>query len=546
MPNIQVRNLGQYGAVPDASPWDLPVNAFDVAINARFDENKLKRSLAFKSLGTTTTADVGRFIIGGTASSGFDSIIIASSDYDLYLYSPANNTYTQKLTGGGSYTSNEQYTGIVFDGGFYITRPDRVPQYLSLGSGGNFGDLANWDANERCRVLRSFNSFLIALNITKQSSSHPTMVKWSDLKVDGSNPGWDETNTNLLAAENTIADMPSEIVDGRQLRNAFFIYSRDQVYRMDFIGGNSIFSFKKVFDKSGLINTNCVVEAENQHYCFGLDDLYVHDGVQKKSIADERVRNFIFNGINTSDNAGEVSKAFFVTYNAVAKEVLFCYTSGDAFVPSDLSATARCNRAAVYNIMNNTWAFIDLPNVSSATAASLNLAVATYDNQTQTYNNAGFTYASQDAQDFVRRSIFVTEAHGSGVHNVKEVCVLDNLDSGSIAKPATSRVLNASFARRLQIDLDEQGTPLSGYKNIRNIYPQATITTGALTFNLSASDRPTDEFSTNLTKTFTPSTDYKIDTRLAGRYLNYEVRETNGKDYSLSGFDMDIITTGRR
>ena len=41
MPNIQVRNLGQYGAVPDASPWDLP-NAFDVAINARFDENKLK------------------------------------------------------------------------------------------------------------------------------------------------------------------------------------------------------------------------------------------------------------------------------------------------------------------------------------------------------------------------------------------------------------------------------------------------------------------------------------------------------------------------
>ena len=196
--------------------------------------------------------------------------------------------------------------------------------------------------------------------------------------------------------------------------------------------------------------------------------------------------------------------------------------------------------------MNNTWAFIDLPNVSSATAASLNLAVATYDNQTQTYNNAGFTYASQDAQDFVRRSIFVTEAHGSGVHNVKEVCVLDNLDSGSIAKPATSRVLNASFARRLQIDLDEQGTPLSGYKNIRNIYPQATITTGALTFNLSASDRPTDEFSTNLTKTFTPSTDYKIDTRLAGRYLNYEVRETNGKDYSLSGFDMDIITTGRR
>ena len=546
MPNIQVRNLGQIGAVPDASPWDLPNNGFDIAINARFDEGKVKRSIAFKSLGTTTTANVGRFIISGTQASGFDKIIVASTDYTLYEYTPSSNTYTQKLAGGGSYNSNEQYTGIVFDSGFYITRPDRVPQYLALSSGGNFGDLANWDANERCRIIRSFNSFLIALNITKVSTSHPTMVKWSDLKVDGSNPSWDETNTNLLAGENTLADMPSEIVDGRQLRNSFYIYSRNQVYRMEYVGGSEIFTFNKVFDKTGLINTNCVVEVEGKHYCFGLDDIYVHDGTTKQTIADERVRNFIFNGINTSDNAGEVSKAFFVTYNGVSKEVIFCYTSGDSFVPSDLTGTVRCNRGAVYNIVNNTWAFIDLPNVSMATAASLNLSVATYNNTSLTYNNGGFTYASQDAQDFIRRSVFVTEAHGSSTHNVKEICVLDNVDSGSIAKSAVARVLNTSIARRNQIDLDEQGIPLSGYKNIRNIYPQATITTGALTFNFGANDTPTQTFATTLSKSFTPATDYKIDTRLAGRYLNYEIRETNGKDFSVSGFDMDVLTTGRR
>ena len=546
MPNIQVRNLGEIGSVPDASPWDLPLNGFDIAVNARFDENKIKRSIAFKSLGTTNTNNVGRFIIGGTATSGFDSIIIASSDYHLYSYSPSNNTYTQKLAGGGSFNSNEQYSGIVFDNGFYITRPDRVPQYLSLSSSGNFANLANWDANHRCKVLRSFNSFLIALNITKSSGNFPTMVKWSDIKVDLVNPDWDITNASLLAAENTIADMPSEIVDGLPLRNSFFIYSRDQIWRMDFIGGNDIFSFNKVFEKTGLINTNCVVEVDGKHYCFGLDDLYVHDGTTKQTIADGRVRKFIFDGINTSDNSGEVSKAFFVTYNAVAKEVLFCYTSGDAHVASDLAGSSRCNRAAVFNITNSTWAFIDLPNVSSATNASLNLAVATYDAQSQTYDNTGFTYASQDAQDFVRRSLFVSEPHGSGNHNVKEVMVLDNVDSGSIAKPAVSRVLNASFARRIQIDLDEQGVPLSGYKNIRNIYPQATITTGALTFNFGASDIPTDNFTSTLTKTFTPSTDYKIDTRLAGRYLNYEIQETAGKDFSVSGFDMDILTTGRR
>ncbi len=546
MANIQIRNLGKVGAVPDASPWDLPINGFDIAINARFDEGKVKRSIAFKSLGTTTTANVGRFIIAGTATSGFDTVIVASTDYNLYEYSPSANSYTQKLTGGGSYNSNEQYTGLVFDNGIYLTRPDRVPQYLSLSSGGNFTDLANWDSAERCKVLRSFNSFLVAFNITKSSTSHPTMVKWSDVKVDNANPSWDETNASLLAGENTLADMPSEIVDALALRNEMFIYSRNQIWRMTFIGGNDVFSFNRVFDGVGAINTNCIAEADNKHYVFGLDDVFMHDGVTKVSIADERVRNFIFDGINTSDNAGEVSKAFFVAHNAVSKEVIFCYTSGDSFVPNDLAGTARCNRGAVFNYINQTWSFIDLPNVSSTALASLNLAVATYNNTSQTYDGAGFTYASQDAQDFVRRSLFVSEPHGSGNHNVKETLVLDLLDAGSIAKPASSRILNASFARRLQIDLDEQGVPLSGYKNIRNIYPQSTITSGSLTFNFGASDTPNDNFTSTLSKTFTPSTDYKIDTRIAGRYFNYEIRETTGKDFSVSGFDLDVLTTGRR
>ena len=208
--------------------------------------------------------------------------------------------------------------------------------------------------------------------------------------------------------------------------------------------------------------------------------MYVHDGVQKKSIADERVRNFIFNGINTSDNANEVSKSFFVTYNSVDKEVLFCYTSGDAFVPDDLKSSTRCNRAVVYNITNNTRSFIDLPNVSSATVASLNLSVAIYTIKLKHMIMQVSLMHLKTHHLSLKEAIFVTEAHGSGIHNSKEICVLDNLDSGSIAKPATSRVLNASFARRLQIDLDEQGTPLSGYKNIRNIYPQATITTAHL------------------------------------------------------------------
>ena len=292
MANIQVRNLGDVGVISDLSPWNLPINAFDFALNARFDEGKVKRAVVFKSLGTTSTSNIGRFILAGTEASGFDKVIIASTDYTLYEYSPSANTYTQKLAGGGSFNSNEQYTGIVFDSGFYLTRPDRIPQYLSMTSSGNFANLANWDATHRCKVLRSFNGFLVAFNITKASTTFPTMVKWSDLKVGGSNPDWDITNPSLLAGENTLADMPSEIVDALALRNSLYIYSRNQIWRMDFIGGNDVFSFNRVFDKVGLINSNAVVEAEGRHYCFGLDDIYTHDGTSKISIADGKSKRF--------------------------------------------------------------------------------------------------------------------------------------------------------------------------------------------------------------------------------------------------------------
>ena len=50
MANLQIRGLGQVGAVPDASPWDLPINGFDIAVNCRFDEGKVKRSIALNPL----------------------------------------------------------------------------------------------------------------------------------------------------------------------------------------------------------------------------------------------------------------------------------------------------------------------------------------------------------------------------------------------------------------------------------------------------------------------------------------------------------------
>jgi hypothetical protein len=50
MPKIPIRNLGQYGVVPDINPYNLPLNAFSAALNVRFDEGKVRRSPIFRNV----------------------------------------------------------------------------------------------------------------------------------------------------------------------------------------------------------------------------------------------------------------------------------------------------------------------------------------------------------------------------------------------------------------------------------------------------------------------------------------------------------------
>ena len=103
----------------------------------------------------------------------------------------------------------------------------------------------------------------------------------------------------------------------------------------------------------------------------------------------ERVRSFIYNSLNNT-----AKERFFVQHNPTLNEIYFCYLSGDALV--NFPNANRCNRAAVYNYRNNTWSFMDLPNVSSGTVANIN-SIVTYAGATGLeYDLTGGTYYAQE------------------------------------------------------------------------------------------------------------------------------------------------------
>ena len=101
---------------------------------------------------------------------------------------------------------------------------------------------------------------------------------------------------------------------------------------------------------------------------------------------------------------------------------------------------------------------------------------------------------------------------------------------------------------RIGLDLDEAGIKLSGYKVISKVYPQISTpsSNGDFSFSFGAADTPNDNPSYSPASTFNSLQDYKIDTRIAGRYLSYKMTTPSDKDFALSGMDLEVIVTGRR
>ena len=533
MPNLPIRGLGSVGVVTDVDPYNLPINAFTRAKNVRFNEGSVQRGPVMRSVADISFDPV--FAYGLISLSGFDTVLVVDDVFDVREFS--NGTFSTRKTTGGSSSTALQVTATTLADVQYINRVDQTP-ISRTPSQTNFTSLPNWPSGLRTSTLRSFGDFLLALGTVESSVAFPNRVRFSDPVLANQVPTtWDETDLTNSAGFNDLVQMKTPIVDGATLGPNFLVYSKDQVWMMEFVGDTFIFNFRKIFDDAGVINQNCIVEVEGRHYVFDRDDIYVTDGNSRNSICDGRVRNYIFSGIDNSKH-----DACFVMHNATLEEIYFCYHSGDDMaVYTDGSF---CNRAAVYNYKEDVWSFQDLPNVITGTEANVN-SVFSYTDTTQSYGTIGGSYHDQESP-YARHPIVVSTV-GAGVTQSK-LYGIDLADNGSLAFGVDATHSQPFLLERQGIDLDEQGIPLSGYKVINKIFPQISTGNpdGIFKITFGAADTPAATPSYGSEVTFDSNTGYKLDTRMSGRYLSFKLTSDNLKDFNFSGMDTDIIVTGRR
>ena len=533
MSNLPIRQLGAVGVITDVDPYNLPINGYSRGKNVRFTDGSVSRGPIYRSVSDAISWNPV-FSYGLIANSGYDTVLVVDDTFDIHEFS--NGNFTQRFNSSTS-ASIDPVTATTLADVHYVNRADQVP-VARTPAATNFTALANWPSNYRTTALRSFGDFLLALGTVEAGTNYPNRVRFSDPVLANQIPStWDETDLTNSAGFNDLVQMKTPIMDGATLGANFLIYSQDQVWSMEFVGGTFIFNFRKIFDDAGVINQNCIVEVEGRHYVFDQDDIYVTDGNTRQSICDGRVRKYIFNGMNTS----RADKCF-VLHNRAMEEIYFCYHTGDDMAV--YTNGTQCNRAAVYNYKEDNWTFQDIPNVMTGTEASVD-SVFSYDDATQSYGTIGGTYHDQESQSNIR-ALFVS-ATGGGVQDSK-LYGIDLVDEGNLAQPLDPAVSSPMFLERVGIDLDDVGIPLNGYKVISAVYPQMTTLSDNANFEFTfgAADYGVHTPNYQDPVTFDSSSQYKVDTRIAGRYLSYKLATPNVKDFAFSGMDVEVVVTGRR
>ena len=537
---LPLRNLGKIGVITDLNAVALPPEALTSARNVRFSNGNITNSHVWREAvaspggGTPVLMFQGERlnvgdILGYITKSGRVYHIIngVSDEVSIAAYVPADSNAVRSFT--------------TLQGVYYVNQEDRVPWYFKSTST-DYAPLPNWDANHRCKVLRSFKDYLVALNITKSGTQYPNMAKWSNIaQYDAVPDSWDPADLTKSAGENTLAEIQADILDGQTLRNTFVIYATDQAWTMEYTAGPDVFQFFKLFNDRGIVNTNCVVEVDGMHFVFDDDDLYMHDGVSPaKSLCDGRVRNHVFRNMDLAK-----AEKFFVHHEKSASEVWFCFNSKNSDLKWPGSSCTYCNYAAVYNYADDTWTFHDLPNVSSMVPLSWQNSLL-YDTATGlTYDTTGSSY-SDTVPNNTNNTFAASNAEGTIAST--RICQVDSGLGTALPFASVSELAVVPYTERLGLDLDELVPEIRSYKNYRSIYPQVTCedTSAPFSFKFGGVDNPQQSVEWDTLQSFEPTTDYKIDTRSRGRYLCWYFQGANNNSYTLSGFDLDFVSTSRR
>ena len=341
------------------------------------------------------------------------------------------------------------------------------------------------------------------------------MVKWSHPADPGTVPvSWDPADATRDAGESDLSDGYDKIVDGMVLRDSFMIYKESSIWRMDYIGGPFVYRFSKVLGASGALSKNCIVELDGQHFVFSSSDCLIHDGQTATSVLDKQTRRELFRQIDP-----DYSDRCFVFVNRLYNEVFVCYP---------LLGNQTCNRAMVWNMVDKTVSFRDLPFLNHAASGAVD------DSSNATWATDGAAWDTDTT---------VWDSNSSSLTRTLSVMAGDGqklylLDSGATFDGATA----SSFIERIGLSL---GVP-DKIKTVSRVRPRIYGSIGTTVMvSVGSSDDPFGLVTYQPAVPFTIGVSVNVDIFCTGRYIAIKFSTGTAQMWRLDSYDIDYRLAGK-
>lgn len=523
---VPLRNIGAGGLVPDQQPYDLDLTQFSAGNNVQFSSGRIGKALGYvqeASLSFQPT-HVSPWLIDGNNS------LILGSNNNLYRYNGSTVTDVTATAYTSGYSNSSRWQMNQIGQGFVANNGSDKPQYMGP-SDSKFADIANWPSAVRTNALRPYVSFLVMVGYTDGSTEYPYTVRWGDEFDPTGVPGsYDITSTTNLAGENVLGGRFGKLIDSLPLAGTNIVYAERGAYAMSYIGAPLVFAFRELFDDGGLVNRGAVGVFNNQHFVVGRDDIYIHDGSTKQSVADRRIKEAFFAELADT-------RSVFVMVEPSKTEIWVCFADKSA------ANSETANRAFVWNWVSNAWTIRDIPNIrhmtvgpaiggsggtGSGSAASWDSLDVPWDGWSSVWSDLGAEIVAKNTR------VFSAGWGASKLYAHNETY-------------AAAGAAYTSFLEAPKIDLDQVlQRPTRNQLQIKQIIPQIHGT-GTLTFKVGSSNSPQGPILWKTTKSFSIENDYKVDTRVTGRYLAIRVESSDVTGYwDIGGFDLDIEEVAER
>ena len=430
---------------------------------------------------------------------------------------------TETTDNNYSATADENWRATVIGNLIVATNGFDTPQMWPLSSGTPdvthpMKELENWPAaTTYCKSIVAFRSFLVALNVTIGGTEYPSLVKWSNEASAYSAPSsWDETDPALSCGEYELTESPGKILDALPLGDTLQIYKDDSITIMTWIGTPFIFSFKTLSPTIGLLAKNCVAEFEKGHFFIGNSDCYWNNGQTIQALLPNRMRSAMFDSIN-----GDNYKKCFATADYNRNEALFCFPEGES---------TYCNKAVIWNWVDNTFSLRDLPDLSHiAMGISQITTGATWDDHTEDWDDSPGMWGAEQYGNVLNNLVFCSPGDTKLYRD------------GFGEKEDTTNM--TSYIERTGLALGDQ----SALKHVQAVWPKIDITgDNVVRVYVGTQMSPDGDIKWQGPTEFNPTTQSKVSCRNSGKYFGVKFETNSDVAWNLNGYEFELVQGGRR